>query len=67
MTHMVSVFLFRRETWTLTTEKERRIQVLEIKRYRMLLHISYTRHTKHQITRVSVVDLDITVIIYKVQ
>ena len=41
---ILSTFLYACESWTLTTEIERRIQDLEMRCYRRLLNISYKDH-----------------------
>ena len=38
---VTSIFLYACESWTLTAELQRRIQVTEIRCYRKILHISY--------------------------
>ena len=37
----MSIFLYASETWTITADIERRIQALEMRRFRKLLGISY--------------------------
>ena len=39
---VTSIFLYACELWTLTAELQRRIQAMEMKCYRKILHISYT-------------------------
>ena len=41
---VTSIFLYARESWTLTAELQRRIQAMEMKCYRKILHISYKDH-----------------------
>ena len=38
---VTSIFLYACESWTLTTELQRRIQAMEMRCYRKILHISY--------------------------
>ena len=38
---VTSIFLYASESWTLTVECQRRIQAMEIRCYRKILHISY--------------------------
>ena len=38
---VISIFLYACESWTLTTELEKRTQAFEMRCYRMLLNISY--------------------------
>ena len=39
-----SIFLYARESWTLTAELQRRIQAMEMRCYRKILRISYKEH-----------------------
>ena len=41
---VTSIFLYACESWTLTAELQRRIQAMEMRRYRKILHISYKYH-----------------------
>ena len=41
---VTSIFLYACEPWTLTAELQRRIQAVEIMRYRKILRISYKDH-----------------------
>ena len=41
---VISIFLYARESWTLTAELQRRIQAMEMRCYRKILHISYEDH-----------------------
>ena len=41
---VTSIFLYACESWTLTAELQRRIQAMEIRCYRKILHISYKDH-----------------------
>ena len=38
---VTSIFLYTCESWTLTAELQRRIQAMEMRCYRKILHISY--------------------------
>ena len=38
---VTSIFLYACESWTLTAELQRRMQAMEMKCYRKMLHISY--------------------------
>ena len=41
---VTSIFLYACELWTLTAELQRRIQAMEMRCYRKILHISYKDH-----------------------
>ena len=41
---VTSVFLYACESWILTAELQRRIQAMEMRRFRKILHISYKDH-----------------------
>ena len=41
---VTSIFLYACESWTFTAELQRRIQAMEMKCYRKILHISYKDH-----------------------
>ena len=45
---VTSIFLYARELWTLTAELQRRIQAMEIRCYRKILHISYKDHVTNE-------------------
>ena len=48
--HVTSIFLYACESWTLTAELQRRIQDMEMRCYRKILHISYKDHvTKEEV------------------
>ena len=51
LTLILSTFLYVCESWTLTTELERRIQALEMRCYRRLLNISYNDHVTNEEVR----------------
>ena len=45
-----SIFLYACESWTLTAELQRRIQAIEMRYYRKIVHISYKDHvTKEEV------------------
>ena len=47
---VTSIFLYVCESWTLATELQRRIQAMEMRCYRKILHISYKDHvTKEEV------------------
>ena len=50
-TLILSTFLRACESWTLTAEIERKIQVLEMRCYRRLLNISYKDHVTNEEVR----------------
>ena len=45
---VTSTFLYACESWTLTAELQRRIQAMEMRRYRKTLHISYKDHVTNE-------------------
>ena len=45
---VTSIFLYACESWTLTAELERRIQAMEMRCYRKILHISYKDHVTNE-------------------
>ena len=45
---VTSIFLYACESWTLTAELKRRIQALEMRCYRKILHISYKDHVTNE-------------------
>ena len=47
---VTSIFLFASESWTLTVEFQRRIQAMEMRCYRKILHISYKDHVTNYYT-----------------
>ena len=49
-----SIFLYACETWTITADTERRIQVLEMRCFRKLLGISYTDHITNEKVKTSI-------------
>ena len=45
---VTSIFLYACESWTLTAELQRRIQAVEMRCYRKILHISYKDHVTNE-------------------
>ena len=45
---VISIFLYACESWTLTTELEKRTQAFEMRCYRRLLNISYKDHVTNE-------------------
>ena len=52
-----STFLFASESWTLTTEKEKRTRTFEMRCCRRLLNISYTNHVNEVFCRKITADI----------
>ena len=52
--HVTSIFLYAFESWTLTAELQRRIQAMEIRCYRKILHISYKDHVTNEEVHVKI-------------
>ena len=50
-TFILSTFLYACESWTLTAERERRTQALEMRCYRRLLNISYKNYVMNEEVR----------------
>ena len=48
---VTSTFLYVCESWTLTEELQRRIQAMEMRCYRKILHISYKDHVTNEEVR----------------
>ena len=48
------IFLYAFESWTLTAELQRRIQVTEMRCYRKILHISYKDHVTNEEVRAKI-------------
>ena len=48
---VTSILLYACESWTLTAELQRRIQALEMRCYRKILHISYKGHVTNEKVR----------------
>ena len=51
---VTSVFLYACESWTLTIEFQRRIQAMEMRCYRTILHISYKDHVTNEEVRAKI-------------
>ena len=49
-----SIFLYACESWTLTAELKRRIQAMEMRCYRKILHISYKNHVTNEEVRAKI-------------
>ena len=45
---VTSIFLYTCESWTLTAKLQRRIQAMEMRCYRKILHISYKDHVTNE-------------------
>ena len=45
---VTSIFLYSCESWILTAQLQRRIQVMEMRYYRKILHISYKDHVTNE-------------------
>ena len=48
---VTSIFRYTCESWTLTAELQRRIQAMEMRCYRKILHISYKNHVTNEEVR----------------
>ena len=51
---VTSIFLYACESWTLTAELQRRIQAMEMRCYRKILHISYKDHVANEEVRAKI-------------
>ena len=51
---VTSTFLYACESWTLTAELQRRIQAVEMRCYRKILHISYKDHVTNEEVRAKI-------------
>ena len=51
---VTSTFLYACESWTLTVELQRRIQAMEMRCYRKILHISYKDHVTNEEVRAKI-------------
>ena len=51
---VTSIFLFACESWTLTAELQRRIQAMEMRCNRKILHISYKDHVTNEDVRAKI-------------
>ena len=52
--HVTSIFLYACESWTLTAELQTRIQTMEMRRYRKILHISFKDHVTNEELRAKI-------------
>ena len=51
---LTTIFLYARESWTLTAELNRRIQAMEMRCFRKILHISFKDHVTNEEVRVKI-------------
>ena len=51
---VTSIFLYACESWTLTAELQKRIQVMEMRCYRKIIHISYKDHVTNEDVRAKI-------------
>ena len=51
---ITSIFLYFYESWTLTAELQRRIQTVDMRCYRKILHISYKDHVTNEEVRAKI-------------
>ena len=51
---VTSIFLYACESWSLTAELQRRIQAMEMRCYRNILHISHENHVTNEEVRAKV-------------
>ena len=51
---VTSIFLYASESWTLVAELQRRIQAMEMRCYRKILHISYKDHVTNEEVRAKI-------------
>ena len=51
---VTSIFLYACESWTLTEELQKRIQAMEMRCYRKVLHISYNDHVTNEEVRAKI-------------
>ena len=51
---VTSIFLYACEAWTLAAELQRRIQAMEMRCYRKILHISYKDHVTNEKVRAEI-------------
>ena len=51
---VTSIILYVCESWTLTAELQRRIQAMETRCYRKILHISYKDHATNEKVRAKI-------------
>ena len=51
---VTSIFLYACESWTFTTELQRRIQAMEMRCYRKILRITYRDHVTNEVVRAKI-------------
>ena len=51
---VTSIFLYACELWTLTAELQRRLQAMEMRCYRKILHILYKDHVTNEEVRAKI-------------
>ena len=51
---VTSIFMYAFESWTLTAEPRRRIQAMEMRCYRKILHISHKDHVTNEEVRAKI-------------
>ena len=51
---VTSIFLYACESWTLTAERQKRIQTMEMRCYCKILHISYKDHVTNEEVRAKI-------------
>ena len=51
---VTSILLYACESWTLTAELKRRMQAMEMRCYRKILHISYKDHVTNEEVRAKI-------------
>ena len=51
---VTSIFLYACESWTLTAELQRRVQAMEMRCYRKVLHILYKDHVTNEEVRAKI-------------
>ena len=51
---ITSIFLYACESWTLTADLQRRIQAMEMRYYRKVLHISYKDYVTNEEVRAKI-------------
>ncbi|WP_419613491.1 hypothetical protein, partial [Thiolapillus sp.] len=51
---VTSIFLYTCESWTLKAELQRKIQAMEMRCYRKILHISYDNHVTNEGVRAKI-------------
>ena len=51
---VTSIFLYACESWPLTAELQRRIQAIEMRCYRKIVHISYKDHVTNEEVRAKI-------------